>query len=70
MSEDGIDITIQIVSLPNLHIIDFGYGFTGSIHDSTAWNETRMAKEHKDLLEDSDWIWADSAYPVCLLLSI
>ncbi|KAF8191116.1 hypothetical protein K438DRAFT_1675946, partial [Mycena galopus ATCC 62051] len=41
-----------IVSLPNLHIIDFGYGFTGSTHDSTAWEETRLAKEHATLLED------------------
>ena len=26
-----------------------------------------MAKEHHDLLEDGEWIWADSAYPVRLL---
>lgn len=23
-----------------------------------------MAKEHDDLLDDGEWIWADSAYPV------
>jgi hypothetical protein len=54
----------QVVSLPNLRIIDFGYGFTGSTHDSTAWEETRLAKEHETLLEDGEFIWADLAYTV------
>jgi hypothetical protein len=54
----------KVVSLPNLRIIDFTYGFTGSTHDSTAWNETRMAKDRRSLLKDGEWIWADSAYPV------
>ncbi|KAJ7166474.1 hypothetical protein C8R43DRAFT_846175, partial [Mycena crocata] len=43
---------IQIVNLPNLRIIDFGYGFKGSTHDSMAWEGTRLAKEHETLLED------------------
>lgn len=54
----------QIVSLPNLRIIDFGYGHVGSTHDSTAWEGTQLAQEHEDLLEDGEWVWADSAYPV------
>lgn len=58
-------VGVQIVSLPNLQIIDFGYGYTGSTHDATAWEATRMAKEHSTLLEHGEWIWADSAYPVC-----
>ncbi|KAF7372947.1 DDE Tnp4 domain-containing protein [Mycena sanguinolenta] len=55
-------LNIQIVSLPNLRIIDFGYGYTGSTHDSTAWQGTRMAQEHGTLLEHGEFIWADSAY--------
>lgn len=55
---------LQIISLPNLRIIDFGYGFTGSTHDSTAWSHTRLAQEHEQLLSDGEFVWADSAYPV------
>ena len=54
----------QIVSLPNLWIIDFGYGYTGSTHDATAWEGTRLFQEHGTLLDDKEWVWADSAYPV------
>ncbi|KAE9392391.1 hypothetical protein BT96DRAFT_830697 [Gymnopus androsaceus JB14] len=57
-------LNIQIVNLPNLRIIDFGYGHTGSTHDATAWEGTRIATNHEDLLEEGEWIWADSAYPV------
>ncbi|EIN04729.1 hypothetical protein PUNSTDRAFT_24189, partial [Punctularia strigosozonata HHB-11173 SS5] len=57
-------LNIQVISLPNLQIIDFGYGFTGSTHDSTAWKETRVYREHEMILEGQEWIWADSAYPV------
>ena len=55
---------IQIVLLPNLQIIDFAYGHTGSMHDATAWEQTRLAKEHKTLLAEGEWVWVDSAYPV------
>jgi len=57
-------LNIQIVSLPNLKIIDFAYGHTGSTHDATAWTQTRLAKEHSVILEDGEWVWADSAYPI------
>jgi hypothetical protein len=57
----------QIVSLPNLRIIDFGYGFTGSTHDATAWEHTRIAREHENLLLEKEFVWADSAYPVSVL---
>lgn len=59
--------SLQVVSLPNLKIIDFGYGFTGSTHDSTAWEETRIVKEREQWMEEGEFIWADSAYPVCTL---
>ena len=54
----------QIVSLPNLRIIDYGYGFTGSTHDSTAWEKTRIYEEHLNVFEGDEFIWGDSAYPV------
>ena len=55
---------LQVVSLPNLQIIDFSYGHTGSTHDSTAWEDTWIVREHEDIIKDGEWIWADSAYPV------
>ncbi|KAG2740584.1 hypothetical protein P692DRAFT_201667912, partial [Suillus brevipes Sb2] len=57
-------LNIQIVSLPNLRIIDFSYGHTGSTHDSTAWDDTRLCQEHDTLLDDEEFVWADSAYPL------
>ena len=44
----------------HLHIIDFSYGHTGCTHDATAWEDTQ--------LEDGEWVWADSAYPVLSIL--
>jgi hypothetical protein len=38
-----INIFSQIVSLPNLQIIDFSFGNTGSTHDTSAWEATRLA---------------------------
>ncbi|KDQ48956.1 hypothetical protein JAAARDRAFT_128009 [Jaapia argillacea MUCL 33604] len=38
--KSNYSLNIQIVSLPNLQIIDYGFGFTGSTHDSTAWQKT------------------------------
>jgi hypothetical protein len=55
---------IQIVSTPDMKIIDFGYGFTGSTHDSTAWEKTYFAQNHAHILKPKEFIWADSAYPV------
>ncbi|KAF7307937.1 DDE Tnp4 domain-containing protein [Mycena kentingensis (nom. inval.)] len=57
-------LNIQIISLPNLRIIDFSYGHTGSAHDATAWLGTRMARDHALFLRPGEWIWADSAYPI------
>jgi hypothetical protein len=55
---------MQVVNLPNLKIIDFSYGRTGSTHDSLAFKDTRMFREHETLFPDGEWIWADSAYTV------
>jgi hypothetical protein len=60
-------VCTKIVSLPNLHIIDFGYGYTGSTHDATAWEGTKLAQGPEKLLGKGEWVWADSAYPVTQL---
>lgn len=57
-------IARQIVNLiHNLRIVDYGLGHTGSVHDSYAFESTRIHQEHDQLLEPNEWIWADSAYP-------
>lgn len=38
-----------------------------STHDSTAWVKTRTYEEHKALFEGNEFIFGDSAYPVCAL---
>ena len=60
-----IILYIKVVSFPNLQIIDFSYGHTGSTHDATAWQETHIAQNHNDIFEEGEFIWADSAYSVC-----
>lgn len=57
-------LNLQVISLPNLCIIDFSYGRMGSAHDATAWEDTHFAQEHTSILKENEWIWADSAYPV------
>ncbi|KAF8226581.1 hypothetical protein L208DRAFT_1499192 [Tricholoma matsutake] len=57
-------LSFQIILLPNLCIIDFTYGHTSSTHDSTAWEQTKLAQSHNKLLEEGEWVWADSVYPV------
>lgn len=57
------------MSLPNLRIVDFSYGHCGSTHDATAWEQTWTAKHHDELLEEDEFIWADSAYPARLTSS-
>ncbi|EKM58902.1 uncharacterized protein PHACADRAFT_63878, partial [Phanerochaete carnosa HHB-10118-sp] len=57
-------LNIQVVSLLNLRIVDFAYGHTGSTHDATAWEQTRIYQEHDALLEGQEFVWADSAYPI------
>ena len=55
---------LQIVSTPDLWIVDYSVGLPGSQHDATAWQETHVAQEHTRLLVKGEWIWADSAYPL------
>ena len=61
------DMTIpcdQIVSMPDLQIIDCAFGFTGSTHDATAWEHTQVYKKRDELFSTDEFIWADSVYPV------
>ncbi|KAF9515965.1 hypothetical protein BS47DRAFT_1262210, partial [Hydnum rufescens UP504] len=53
-----------LISLPNLRIIDYVVGHTGSTHDSTCFQDSCISKEHESLFSPGEWIWADSAYPV------
>lgn len=54
----------KIVNLVhNLRIVDYCLGHTGSVHDSYAFESTRIYREHDQLLRPYEWIWADSAYP-------
>lgn len=46
----------------NLRIVDYGLGHPGSVHDSYAFQGTRVAQEPKDLIPEGHWLWADSAY--------
>ncbi|ESK80867.1 hypothetical protein Moror_9164 [Moniliophthora roreri MCA 2997] len=57
-------LNVQLVNTPDLRIIDFAVGLPGSQHDATAWQETHIYQEHKELLEKREFIWADSAYPL------
>jgi hypothetical protein len=53
---------VQLISTPDLRIIDYGIGLPGSQHDATAWQQTRVPQEHNTLLEPGKWVWGDSAY--------
>lgn len=46
-----------------MRIVDYAIGHTGSTHDSYAFQETRLFKEHETILRADEWVWADSAYP-------
>ena len=56
--------------MPNLQIIDYGFGFTGSTHDATAWEHTQIYKKRNELLNTNKFVWADSAYPMRTFLKI
>ncbi|KIJ41641.1 hypothetical protein M422DRAFT_172029 [Sphaerobolus stellatus SS14] len=62
--KSSYSMNVQLISLPNLHIIDYGVGLPGSQHDAAAWKETRIPQEHEDLLSEDEWVWGDSAYPL------
>ncbi|KAF7309345.1 DDE Tnp4 domain-containing protein [Mycena indigotica] len=57
-------MNLQVVNLPNLQIIDIGYGYVGSTHDATAWTGTRVYQQLDQLLLHGEFIWGDAAYPI------
>lgn len=56
--------SVQLITLPNLQIVDYVIGHCGSTHDSTAFNDSCTLINHQQLLGPGEWIWADSAYPI------
>ncbi len=56
----------QLVTLPNLRIIDYVLGPPGSVHDSMAFKESHAYKESDQLFPNGKWLWADSAYGLSL----
>ncbi|KIY53655.1 hypothetical protein FISHEDRAFT_68686, partial [Fistulina hepatica ATCC 64428] len=49
--KSNYSLNVQLISTPDLCIIDYGVGLPGSQHDATAWKETRLPVEHDHLLE-------------------
>ncbi|KAF8592792.1 hypothetical protein K439DRAFT_1324381, partial [Ramaria rubella] len=62
--KSNYSMTVQLISTPDLRIIDYGVGMPGSQHDATAWLHTRIPQEHDTLLSPREWVWGDSAYPL------
>ncbi|KAF8226851.1 hypothetical protein L208DRAFT_1299822 [Tricholoma matsutake] len=62
--KSNYSMNVQIISTPDLQIIDYGVGLPGSQHDATAWVETCIPNEHERLLRCDEWVWGDSAYPL------
>ncbi|KAF8578055.1 hypothetical protein K439DRAFT_1648881 [Ramaria rubella] len=62
--KSNYSLNVQLISTPNLCIIDYGVGLPGSQHDATAWKGTRIPQEHEQLLGRDEWLWADMAYPL------
>ena len=47
----------------NLMFVDYGLGQPGSVHDTYAFQGTRVAANTGGTIPEGHWIWADSAYP-------
>ncbi|KAF7290164.1 DDE Tnp4 domain-containing protein [Mycena indigotica] len=66
--KSNYSLNVQLITTPDLRIVDYGIGLPGSQHDATAWKMTRIPNEFVILLPNGEWIWADSAYPLQLWL--
>ncbi|THU87913.1 hypothetical protein K435DRAFT_680825 [Dendrothele bispora CBS 962.96] len=62
--KSNYSMNVQLVTTPDLRIVDFATGLPGSQHDAAAREETCTFKEHEQLLEEDEFIWADSACPL------
>ncbi|EGN93330.1 hypothetical protein SERLA73DRAFT_24708, partial [Serpula lacrymans var. lacrymans S7.3] len=56
--------TQLVVLLYNLCVIDYSLRHTGSVHDLYVFESTQITRDKTMFLEDGEWMWADSAYPV------
>ncbi len=61
-SQDNELSSYQLITLPNLRIIDYVVGHCGSVHDATAFRESRTYGNYRQLFKNGEWIWAYSAY--------
>ena len=52
----------QLVTLPNLRIINYVIGHCGSAHDSTVFHDSRTYRNSSILFNENEWMWADSVY--------
>ena len=52
----------QLVTLPNLRIINYVIGHCGSAHDSTVFHDSRTYCNSSILFNENEWMWVDSAY--------
>ncbi|GLB38048.1 putative DDE superfamily endonuclease [Lyophyllum shimeji] len=62
--KSNYSLNVQLITLPNLRIVDYVIGHCGSAHDSTVFLDSRTVKERSKLIGRGEWIWADSAYPI------
>ncbi|PPQ83037.1 hypothetical protein CVT25_005279 [Psilocybe cyanescens] len=62
--KSNYSLNVQLITLPNLRIVDYVIGHCGSAHDSTAFMESHTFKDRQNLIGRGEWIWADSAYPI------
>lgn len=46
----------------NLQIVDYVIGVPGSLHDSSAFQRTLVARSPETFFGEGEWLWADSAY--------
>lgn len=62
--KSNYSMNVQIINTPNLKIIDYASGFTGSRHDTHCFGSTRLAKQPEQLLGREEWCWGDAGYPL------
>lgn len=53
---------VNLLNLPNCLIIDYSLGHAGSVHDSSAFEDSYTFQNHNTLFSEDEWIWVDSAY--------
>ncbi|KXN89018.1 hypothetical protein AN958_06426, partial [Leucoagaricus sp. SymC.cos] len=68
--KSNYSLNVQLITLPNLHIVDYVVGHCSSAHDSTVFMASLTFQDHQNLLfflrerDQKLIIWANPAYPV------